>query len=535
MRGRAQATQLGRALADTESVIRRALLPTTVLVLVCAPPWLAACGDPLPDHGASRASGTASPTSADATAWPQVSFEPPATAGGAARITRIRLAHEKPLGQTSATVFSGTITTTQLRDLSAGTMSETLGRRVIASVAWIDGRDPRLLSVAPLAALAAGSVHTVAVADPPSRVQFSADPGDTRPMLGRVWPPSDDAQASRSVAVWCLASGDDPGGLGPIDDALTLEPWGRTGRISGSVAGLAVPGCLAWVADAPAAFGTFDLPPPSIDAAGAAFAVDPAPIAGSGSAASVEPAVCPPVEVPFGPGCAEVLDDRVIVRPPVDRVLWAIDAGLAPVARVSGGGARFVVRLAGDADPAPVRLVTIDRQATIAPADLSVRRAPGRSHLVVSEVYANPVGAEPAQEWVELFNDGVGVAAIGGYALSDGGGAAAILPDASLAPGGYALVVNQSFVADDGVDAPPAPGTAIVRVGALGQSGLSNEGEAITLRDPAGQVVSRFAAVKPKSGVSVVRLRPDALDEDSSSFALCPAGTSTPGAPNAAR
>jgi hypothetical protein len=517
-----------------DSVIWRVLPPATALVLVCAPSWLAACGDPMPDRTASRVSGTALPTSSQGSAWPEVSFEPPASAGGAARITRIRLAHESPLGQTSATVFSGTITSTQLRDLSSGTMSETLGKRVVASVGWIDGRDPRLLSVAPLVPLALGSVYTVAVADPPSRVQFSVDPGDRAPTLGRVWPAPDDAEASRSVAVWCLASGGDPGALAPVDEPIALEPWGQTGRITGRVDGVAMLGCLVWVADAPAVDGSFDLPPPSIGVSGAQFAIDPTPILGSGTAPAIAPATCAASEIAFGPGCAEVLDDRVIVRPPVDRVLWAIDAGRGPVVRASSGGARFVVRLAGDPDPTPIRLTTIDRQASIATVDLSVRRAPGRSHAVVNEVYANPIGAEPAQEWVELFNDGSGAVPMGGYALADGGGST-ILPDAILAPGAYALVVNQSFVADDGVDPPPTPGTVIVRVDSLGQSGLSNEGEPIALFDPNGVVVSRFPAIKPRSGVSVVRLFPDALDEDPSSFALCPAGTSTPGAPNAAR
>ena len=27
-------------------------------------------------------------------------------------------------------------------------------------------------------------------------------------------------------------------------------------------------------------------------------------------------------------------------------------------------------------------------------------------HVVINEVLANPVGGEPAQEWVELYNDG---------------------------------------------------------------------------------------------------------------------------------
>jgi hypothetical protein len=487
-------------------------------------PWLARCADPLPDHAASRAPSAAA---VPAVVWPQVAFDPPAAAGGAARTARIRVSHESPLGATAAVLVSGTITTAQLRGLSSGTISETLSKRLVRSVAWIDGHDPRLLSVAPLVPLTAGSTYTVAVADPEGRAEFSVDPAAPSPMLQRVWPPGDDAEASRSLAVWCLAPGGDRADFASVDERIALEPWGREGRIAGGLA----PGCLVWAAVAPTVDGSFDLPPPVIGASGTDYAIDPAPIAGSGTAPLVAPETCVASEVAFGPGCALALDDRLVVRTPSDRTLWAIDAGQPPIVRVSTGGARFVVRLTGDADPVPVRLTTIDRQAAIATADLAVRRGPPQNHLVVSEVYANPLGAEPAQEWVEIFNDGTGGVSLGGWSLRDGGGSA-VLPDTILAPGAYALVVNEQFAVDDGVDPAVAQGTAIVRVDSLGLSGLSNEGEAISLFDPAGVLVSRFAAIKPKSGVSAVRLAPDALDEDPASFSLCPAGSATPGGPN---
>jgi hypothetical protein len=488
---------------------------------------LAACGDPFPDRTASRSPATASP----AVAGPAVSFDPPASAGGAARLTRVRLHFQKPLAPTKVALLQGTITTTQLRDLSSGTMSDALGKRVAQSVAWIDADDPTLLSVAPLSALTGGSIYTVAVADPASRVEFPVDPGDQKPVLRRVWPPGDDAEASPCLAVWCRGAPSEFPDFTSFEKPLALEPWGRNGRLAGASA---LPACLVWVADDADARVTdvrFALPPPRVTAAGIEFAVDPTPIAGSGTAPRVEALVCSPAEIEFGPGCAEVLDDRLIVRPPADRVLWAIDAGLSPVVRVSGGGGRFVVRLAGETDPAAVTATVIDRTAAISTAALRVPRAAPRSHVVINEVYANPVGPEPAEEWVELFNDGSSDVGLGGYAISDGG-AAAVLPDTILPAGAYALVVNESFVTDDGVDPPPAPNTAIVRVGALGKDGLSNEGEALVLRDSGGVSVSRFPAIKPKSGVSVVRTSPDALDECPESFSLDPGGSATPGARN---
>jgi len=87
-------------------------------------------------------------------------------------------------------------------------------------------------------------------------------------------------------------------------------------------------------------------------------------------------------------------------------------------------------------------------------------------------------------------------------------------------------------VVDDGVDPVVDPAALLLRVPALCKGGLSNEGEALTLRAPSGEVVSRFPARKPKSGVSVVRTAPDALDDDPASFAPSENGSATPGAPN---
>ena len=101
---------------------------------------------------------------------------------------------------------------------------------------------------------------------------------------------------------------------------------------------------------------------------------------------------------------------------------------------------------------------------------------------------------------------------LGGYALLDGSGATP-LPPATLAPGAFALVVNDAY-SDTAAPTPrPAPGTLLLHVPHLGKQGLSNEGEPLSLLDGDGSTVSTFpAAPKPKQGFSVARRTPSAPD-----------------------
>ena len=179
------------------------------------------------------------------------------------------------------------------------------------------------------------------------------------------------------------------------------------------------------------------------------------------------------------------------------------------------------------------RLAALDESGRPSEDEVTVHPAPPMAHLVINEVMANPAGVERAQEWVELFNDGISPLAMGGYALETSGGTT-VLPAAVLAPGAFALVVTDAYVENDGVDPVAAPGTLILRVPALGRDGLSNDGERLLLRDAAGAVISTFPALKAKSGVSNGRIAPDAPDGDADSFAPSANGSATPGAPNAA-
>jgi hypothetical protein len=320
------------------------------------------------------------------------------------------------------------------------------------------------------------------------------------------------------------------------DGAATLAPAGIAGRLAqGTGAKVPAAPCVSW-------FPLGHAPPSPVPAVAPALTPAWAPLAG-GAIALLEPillwpdqriptpeaATCASTELRFGAGCATVLDDRVVVRPPAGAVLWTIATGSETFVRRSRGERPFVVR------PLPTdgrfRVAVLDASGHRSEEEVAVQPAPARAHLVINEVMANPAGAERAQEWVELFNDGLFPVALGGHALETGAGVV-VLPSAVLPPAAFALVVTDAYVDDDGVGPVAAPGTLLLRVPALGQGGLSNDGERLLLRDGAGAVLSTFPAMKAKSGVSNARVAPEAMDADADSFVPSPNGSATPGAPN---
>jgi hypothetical protein len=116
--------------------------------------------------------------------------------------------------------------------------------------------------------------------------------------------------------------------------------------------------------------------------------------------------------------------------------------------------------------------------------------------------------------------------------LEDVGGATE-LPAISLEPGAYALIANESYIPDPDYDLLPAESAVLIRVPALGKGGLSNAGELLRLRDPAGQIVSRFPAdPPPRAGQSVARRTIWSPDSEPESFALHAEPGASPGAPN---
>jgi hypothetical protein len=497
-------------------------------VLGAAIVGLAGCGTPLPTWDPHHLDGADSGASVDAAGEPYLVFDPPATPEAVTRVTRIEVELARPVASPRVLLVEGTLTAAQVRDLARPTVTQALSARVQPALVWTSSETA--LVVAPLASLVAGTVYSVGISDPPTSLSFTVAVDDGRPLLPRVWPGPEDVALPAMAAVWC---GRDA--LAVSEQAVTLAPGAIAGRLApGTGSNVTAAKCLSWFPLRPAVASPSTTRPaltpawvPLAD--GAMLLLEPTLLWPDTDLPDPASAACGPSEVRFGPGCATVDDDRIVVRPPAGPVLWTIATGAETVVRRSRAERPFVVRpLPADAR---VHFAVIDERGRSVEHTSIVRPAPPRAHVVISEVMANPAGIERAQEWVELYNDGLFPVAIGGYGLETGGGIA-VLPAGVLGPGAFALVITDAYEDDDGVDPVAAPGTLFLRVPALGRDGLSNEGERLSLRDAGGAILSTFPAMKAKNGISNARLAPDVLDADLDGFAPSSNGSATPGAAN---
>jgi hypothetical protein len=248
--------------------------------------------------------------------------------------------------------------------------------------------------------------------------------------------------------------------------------------------------------------------------------LEPIELRVDGELPAIHPETCPLGEIPIAAGCvSKIEDDRIEVRPPEDDTLWLFTSGgQLDMVRAARGRDAFTVRPLVAGSPVDVNWVMVDRAGVGTMGLLRVFTAPPMPHLVITEVHSNPVGPEPEQEFVEIYNDGLRVADLGGYVIEDIGGETALPSGVVLPPGAFAVVVNEDFDATSEYDPMPAPGTLIVRVDKLGKGGLKNDGEPLRLRHD-GEVVSRFPALpKPKSGESVQRTMVNGGDDDADGF-----------------
>ncbi len=181
-------------------------------------------------------------------------------------------------------------------------------------------------------------------------------------------------------------------------------------------------------------------------------------------------------------------------------------------------------------------------------ADAAWSEAPD---LGLSEVLANPAGAEPRQEFIELVDlrsSGPALIHTDLYltdlsatdlaaAIADGTTPGDALPPLTTTPGELVLIVAAGYDPFDPADPDPLPATQLVRVDAsLAAGGLKNAGEPITLYRPvaAGEVAvvasySNFVATgaPAHNGRSVIA-DPTACDVPRA-WRLHPTGTSSPG------
>lgn len=411
-------------------------------------------------------------------------------------------------------VVEGEVSSAQLSALQRKEPSKTLMERRVPARAFVRGDD---VVIAPERAFTPGVV-TVASAEPRWTASFEVGEHGAFPLLARAWPPPG-APGQPSAWVFC-------------GDAVTGEPAETLlapANVTGAFEGWIDPRCVKFTGEALDA--GFVVPPAWIVCDGTPCALEPGAL-DAGPLAIAEALACETGEISFGLGCAAVADDRLIVRAPALPLYWmvAIDGAEILSSSPRAAGARFVIRGLTPSTDVPLVVRTLDASGVERVDLVRVSTAAPAPHVVLSEVYANPVGAEPTQEWIELYNDGFVEVSLAGVRLEDAGGEA-VLPDLLLAPGAFVVLAMEAFELDDGFDTPTPATCPLARLEALGKNGLSNSGEPLTLTGPSGEVWSRFrplAASKP--GESAIRTTPDAFDDDATAFAMT--AHVTPCAPN---
>ncbi|MGC4092121.1 MAG: lamin tail domain-containing protein [Polyangiaceae bacterium] len=449
---------------------------------------------------------------------PEVSLEP-LSASGAEPVSRLIVRMPASvLDPADSWLFEGELSDYYLGRIQHRELPATLLERSVSRSAWLDQADGRTV-VAPAAPLLAGAVYTLAAAGfgQLARVEVSLDEGP--PFMRRVWPTLD--AAAYGAAVFC--------GAQAVNGELWLEPGLSRAPITGFIGRLASGECCVRVAlDAAALAGSWQVFP----ASSSGVAWDPAPLDIAATAPElVNLSECAFGELTLGPGCASVLDDRLVLRNREQPTLYVFERDAEPLLVPLAPGERFELRGLSPESPQSVTGSAVDLAGSEQPLRLDFETLPARPHVVLTEVLANALGAEPSSEWVELYNDGASAASLTGLRLSDGAGEIE-LPRAVLEPGQYALLVRDDFV-ENGLDVPPGPGTLLLRVPQLAKSGLSNSGEPLTLIDPSGAIGSRFPArASTHAGVSWARRSPSAADDAAASFAEHAAPGASPGAPN---
>lgn len=200
---------------------------------------------------------------------------------------------------------------------------------------------------------------------------------------------------------------------------------------------------------------------------------------------------------------------------------------------MDGAFALRVGALRTDAD-VPLALTLVDAAGRRTSLFLPLRTTPALATLSITEVRANPHGAEPAQEYVELANYGDASIDLAGMTLGDRLDAPGdALAAARLLPAGArVLLVADSFDAADTSDDHVPPGTLLVRIGSsLGSGGLPARGAGLYLRDATGHRLSASPGLEAPEGDCIVRATGEPRDGSAGTFAIDTLGC-TPGMPD---
>lgn len=243
---------------------------------------------------------------------------------------------------------------------------------------------------------------------------------------------------------------------------------------------------------------------------------------------------CAVDEQPTAEGCALIDDGSLALHLVADepaRFELHGDGMHAGAVAYSGEATLQLSGLAPDRTYA-LELVVRDAADNVMRSELELRTEPALATLAISELRGDPLGPEPAQELVELFNYGSRAIALRGFTLGDRLDALGpeIASEAVLEPAARALLVPDAFDPDEPSEPQPPAGALLLRVGkALAAGGLRNSGEALYLRDREGRRVSAAPAIAPRPGRCLLRIGDDMRSGAPAAFEHSAEAGCTPG------
>lgn len=418
------------------------------------------------------------------------------------RVARFRLLGAGAIALEDIWLVSGDVSSVSQGKLERGEVPKTVEDHREPLIVWVEGEEIRL---APSTILEAGARYSL-VAVGAGLIGTFAVSSEERPVL-RLWGSS--FAPAGGEAVYC--TGAPPHLSTPLDlDAFDQAPGFQRGvSVTGIGADYCVRAALPTDEDIflpPASVDEFLLEPTPID-----LLPDVVPVDGTGSPSGCEGSV------QFHGGCAVVMQGAVM-------------------ARVSAGYYFFSFAKKGTKESTHevVLEALTDQSIAFGPLEadslyeLSITRfSPGASSVegenevhtfesgppaarfILTEVLADPLGSEPQAEWVEVMNAGTSAGSLGGLFLWDSGRGVP-LPDVVLGPGEVGLIVRSDFSFSS--DVIPDAASVPVVVPTLGDNGLRNSGEEVSLRSEDGQILSSIPAIPARAGESVARRDPWATD-----------------------
>src|SRR5262245_42620736 len=234
-----------------------------------------------------------------------VSLEPPAALDRAPPALRVHVRAGTPLDPKKLLLVEGEVGSGHLGQIARDDISNALAERIVPAITWSAGEE---MVIAPTRLLAPGE-YSVASGEPKASVSVVVAENDEQPLLRFVFPP-DGASAGPRLGVWCGVL------LPPLSLPIALAPNDEAALLPSGALASAGATCVHLGSTSTATHPSI-APPALMGDDGQMIArVEPASLQGTAVATAWSSRPCEAGEVVFGPGCARVYDDRLLLLAP---------------------------------------------------------------------------------------------------------------------------------------------------------------------------------------------------------------------------